>query len=279
MAPRSAEAPSSVPSSPEPHWPRAPRPGVRQGRHRHPQLRAHARVPRARLLQRGDVEGQDHRPQDGGVPEGRHPRRAQARRLPQEGSRQGRRQGAEVQLPGHPPATRPSSSRPRSSLENTGVHAYLGQAGNIKTPAYLLAAASIVTIEARHAGAIASIIGKPINPSGAFDKGWTAGHVLSAVKATNSSSPERRTARGAARAWKPGRRLVPPVLPRNSGPPNPFQRAWGVMDPRLGNRDAGRRPLSSSRWPSRAGSGSQLRHRPSPGRIGTRRSPSGARFT
>src|SRR6201996_8564334 len=29
-------------------------------------------------------------------------------------------------------------------LENTGVHAYLGQAGNIKTPAYLLAAASIV---------------------------------------------------------------------------------------------------------------------------------------
>jgi hypothetical protein len=70
------------------------------------------------------------------------------------------------------------------ALENTGVHAYLGQAGNIKTPAYLLAAASIVTIEARHSGAIASIIGKPINPSGAFDKGWTAKHVLTAVGAT-----------------------------------------------------------------------------------------------
>jgi Ferritin-like domain len=69
-------------------------------------------------------------------------------------------------------------------LENTGVHAYLGQAGNIKTPAYLLAAASIMTIEARHSGAIASIIGKPISPDGPFDEGYTAAEVLTAVKAT-----------------------------------------------------------------------------------------------
>jgi hypothetical protein len=69
-------------------------------------------------------------------------------------------------------------------LENTGVHAYLGQAGNIKTPAYLLDAASIVTIEARHAGAIASILGKAINPSGAFDTGWSANKVLTAVGKT-----------------------------------------------------------------------------------------------
>ena len=69
-------------------------------------------------------------------------------------------------------------------LENTGVHAYLGQAGNIKTPAYLLAAASIVTIEARHSGAIGSIIDKAIAPSGPFDNGWTAPKVLAAVKGT-----------------------------------------------------------------------------------------------
>ncbi len=69
-------------------------------------------------------------------------------------------------------------------LENTGVHAYLGQAGNIKTPAYLLAAASIMTIEARHSGAIGSIIGKPISPNGPFDDGYTAAKVLAAVKAT-----------------------------------------------------------------------------------------------
>jgi hypothetical protein len=69
-------------------------------------------------------------------------------------------------------------------LENTGVHAYLGQAGNIKTPAYLLAAASIVTIEARHSGAIGSIINKSISPNGTLDNGYTAAKVLAAVKST-----------------------------------------------------------------------------------------------
>lgn len=69
-------------------------------------------------------------------------------------------------------------------LENTGVHAYLGQAGNIKNPDYLLAAASIVTIEARHSGAIASIIGKEISPNGPFDNGYSASKILDEVKAT-----------------------------------------------------------------------------------------------
>jgi len=68
-------------------------------------------------------------------------------------------------------------------LENTGVHAYLGQAGNIKNPTYLLAAASIVTIEARHAGAIGSILNMPIAPN-PFDKGETAAQILTAVKGT-----------------------------------------------------------------------------------------------
>lgn len=68
-----------------------------------------------------------------------------------------------------------------SELETTGVHAYLGQAGNIKTPALLLTAASILTVEARHTGAILGLMAK--NPSlGAFDKGYTKQQILDIVK-------------------------------------------------------------------------------------------------
>ena len=65
-------------------------------------------------------------------------------------------------------------------FENTGVHAYLGQAGNIKNPAYLLAAASIVTVEARHSGAIGLYLGKAIAPK-PFDTGLPASAVIKAV--------------------------------------------------------------------------------------------------
>jgi hypothetical protein len=72
-------------------------------------------------------------------------------------------------------------------LENTGVHAYLGQATNIRSPAYLAAAASILTIEARHASVIGLIIDEStagIVPSGSFDTPYTAEQVLTAVGAT-----------------------------------------------------------------------------------------------
>lgn len=69
-------------------------------------------------------------------------------------------------------------------LENTGVSAYLGQAGRIKNPAYLGAAATILTVEARHAGAIAQLSGGKVSPSGSFDKGKSMAQVLKAVKGT-----------------------------------------------------------------------------------------------
>ncbi|HME04584.1 MAG TPA: ferritin-like domain-containing protein [Solirubrobacteraceae bacterium] len=72
-------------------------------------------------------------------------------------------------------------------LENTGVHAYSGQALNIKSPAYVKAALSILTIEARHASVIGLLnepAGEDIAPDGPFDTPFTAAKVLAAVKGT-----------------------------------------------------------------------------------------------
>ena len=74
-------------------------------------------------------------------------------------------------------------------LENTGVHAYSGQALNIKTPAYVKAAVSILTIEARHATVIGLLnegaaprVRKSL-PTGRSTR-RTAAAVLTAVKGT-----------------------------------------------------------------------------------------------
>ncbi len=73
------------------------------------------------------------------------------------------------------------------ALENTGVHAYSGQALNIKAPSTVAAALSILTIEARHAS-VAGLIhtGKPsgLTPDGPFDTPFTANEVLKAVEGT-----------------------------------------------------------------------------------------------
>jgi hypothetical protein len=76
-------------------------------------------------------------------------------------------------------------------LEDTGVHAYSGQALNIKNPAYVKAALSILTIEARHASVIGLLneptsgaSGANVTPNGPFDTPLPASVVLAAVTKT-----------------------------------------------------------------------------------------------
>ncbi len=73
-------------------------------------------------------------------------------------------------------------------LENTGVHAYLGLAGKIKTPALLGTAATIVTVEARHAAAVSLVAGRElkskkdgITPDGPFDKPLSKGAIIKLI--------------------------------------------------------------------------------------------------
>lgn len=69
-----------------------------------------------------------------------------------------------------------------ATVENLGAAAYLGQAGAIKSADILAAALSIHSVEARHAAALNTLIGKPFSPDGAFAKPADMKTVLAAVK-------------------------------------------------------------------------------------------------
>src|SRR5215210_5195520 len=69
-----------------------------------------------------------------------------------------------------------------ATVENLGAAAYLGQAGRIKSKEILAAALAIHSIEARHAAALNSVVGKTIVPDGAFAKPASMEEVLPKVK-------------------------------------------------------------------------------------------------
>lgn len=90
------------------------------------------------------------------------------------------------------PASKPETTFPLDSresvldlaatVENLGAAAYLGQAGAITSPDILAAALAIHSVEARHASALNTLIGKPFTPDGAFAKPADMDTVLAAVK-------------------------------------------------------------------------------------------------
>jgi rubrerythrin len=99
---------------------------------------------------------------------------------------------AAVKQLGGKPAPEPKAEFPLESaksvlelagtVENLGAAAYLGQAGNIKSPEVLASALAIHTVEGRHASALNTLLGMPITPDGAFAKPATAKVVLKSVE-------------------------------------------------------------------------------------------------
>lgn len=89
------------------------------------------------------------------------------------------------------PATAPETKFPIDSrdqvldlaatVENLGAAAYLGQAGLIKSEEILAAALSIHSVEARHAAALNTVLGKSVTPDGAFAVPADMDEVLKAV--------------------------------------------------------------------------------------------------
>jgi len=82
------------------------------------------------------------------------------------------------------------------ALENTGVHAYLGQVGNIKTKAVLIGAGRILPVEARHAAWIRAIRfpqgGPPVEQTpapGTFEDGFSKAKILQIVASTGFIVP------------------------------------------------------------------------------------------
>jgi hypothetical protein len=93
---------------------------------------------------------------------------------------------------GGTPAAKPATKFPLSdaktivktaqAVENLGAAAYLGQAPKISNKDILAAALSIHSVEARHAAALNTLLGKDITPDGAFAKPASMAEVLPIAK-------------------------------------------------------------------------------------------------
>jgi len=99
---------------------------------------------------------------------------------------------AAVKQLGGKPAAEPKAEFPLESaksvlelagtVENLGAAAYLGQAGNIKSPEVLASALAIHSVEGRHAAVLNTLLGESITPDGAFAKPADVKTVLKSVE-------------------------------------------------------------------------------------------------
>ena len=151
------------------------------GRHRHPQLRAHARVPGDRVLRKVDrgrscsaarSEPDQGLRRPGGHTRGRAERRGRSARW-NPGGEAGRQipdhhRGSDA--PNSPTPSRTSAPRPISVRRP------------IQSPQVLASALAIHTVEARHAATLGTLVKKSVTPDGAFAKPADMSTVLAAVK-------------------------------------------------------------------------------------------------
>jgi hypothetical protein len=99
---------------------------------------------------------------------------------------------ATVKKLGGTPAAKPQTKFPlddaksvlklAATVENLGAAAYLGQAGSIQNKEVLAAALSIHSVEARHASALNTLLGKGVTPDGAFAKPASMDEVMPKVQ-------------------------------------------------------------------------------------------------
>ena len=94
----------------------------------------------------------------------------------------GKAQAPEDQLRRGDRRRRADGAETAATVENLGAAAYLGQAARIKSKEVLAAALAIHSVEARHAAALNSVVGRTIVPDGAFAKPASMAEVLPKVK-------------------------------------------------------------------------------------------------
>ena len=242
-------------------------------RRRHPELRAHARVPRGGVLRPGPQAGRA----GSAARRRRSPPRCARTRIstsrrsrPRSRTSAARRSRRRAWTSGMAFADEKSFLKTAQTFEDLGVSAYNGAAPAIESKEVLAAAGGIVQVEARHAAAIRSLRGVDVSRRRVRRGARPMDEVLDGGRAVHQVLGHGRTARDilprrAGRRERPGQDL-PRLRVRGGQGEDPRVRARGRRgQPRLLRPRRG----EGGRLPRRAGAadvrGRLLRGRDGPG--------------